>query len=88
MITTPSLEQGKPFRMQARLITYAQQAANDCLMTLDVLEDRLLKIINSTAGARNPKDENDRKRRGAFSLGGDVLLFFLFIFQLSYIYKG
>ena len=57
--------------MQARLITYAQQAANDCLMTLDALEDRLQKIINSTAGARDPED--DRKRRGAFNFGGDVL---------------
>ena len=47
-ILTPSLDQGKPYKMQARLITYAQQAANDCLMTLDVLEDRLQKIINST----------------------------------------
>ena len=70
-ISTPSLDQGKPYKMQARLITYAQQAANDCLMTLDALEDRLQKIINSTAGARDPED--DRKRRGAFNFGGDVL---------------
>ena len=74
--------------MQARLITYAQQAANDCLMTLDVLEDRLLKIINSTAGARDPKDENDRKRRGAFSLGGDVLLFFSFYISVILYLQG
>ena len=74
--------------MQARLITYAQQAANDCLMTLDVLEDRLLKIINSTAGARDPKDENDRKRRGAFSLGGDVLLFFPFYISVILYLQG
>ena len=71
-IPTPSLEQGKPFRMQARLSAYGQQAANDCLMTLDVLEGRLLRIINSTAGARDPEDEDNRKRRGAFNLGADV----------------
>ena len=41
-------------------------------MTLDVIEDRLQKIIFS-AGARDPEDENYRKRRGAFNFGGDVL---------------
>lgn len=49
---------------QARLISYGQQAANDGLMTLDLMED---KIINFSAGVRDPEDENDRKRRVAFN---------------------